>query len=89
MFVSEWNRGWSWPGCTTMPRRPRPAWLPATSRRVGGVRPTGLAELFRGVWSTGPAGVAVEFEIQRDDRVLTLSVPSVDRRDFWKRPHLH
>jgi S1-C subfamily serine protease len=56
---------------------------------VAGARPKGLAELFRRVWSLGPAGVAVPLSVRRNGDSLRLSVRSADRNDFLKKPHLH
>lgn len=46
---------------------------------VGGGRVGTLAELYRGIWGLGAAGVAVPLRVMRANRVFELSVPSVDR----------
>ena len=56
---------------------------------VGGMRVTGLAGLFRKVWSMGNAGVTVPMTVHRDGRPMDVSVPSGDRNRFLKGPSLH
>jgi S1-C subfamily serine protease len=56
---------------------------------VAGRRAKGLAELFRGVWALGPAGVEVPVSVRRNGDTLRLTVRSADRNDFLKKPHLH
>jgi len=56
---------------------------------VGGMRVTGLAGLFRKVWSLGNAGVTVPMTVNRDGRSMDVSVPSADRNRFLKGPSLH
>jgi S1-C subfamily serine protease len=56
---------------------------------VAGTRVAALAELFRGIWRQGDAGVEVPLTILRDGEVLDLSVPSADRNRFLKGPSLH
>ncbi len=56
---------------------------------VAGGRVSSLADLFRRVWSLGPAGVEVPLTISREGRVRSLNVHSGDRRDFLKGPVLH
>ena len=56
---------------------------------VAGRRAKGLAELFRGVWALGPAGVEVPVSARRNGDTLRLTVRSADRNDFLKKPHLH
>ena len=58
-------------------------------RTVGGVRPSDLAGLFRAVWAVGTAGASIPLEIEREEKIVEVTVESVDRRDFWKQPHLH
>ena len=48
-----------------------------------------LAGLWRAVWSTGSAGAAISLTLGRGNRALSISVPSVDRNKFLKRPSLH
>lgn len=56
---------------------------------VAGAKVSSLADLFRRVWSLGPAGVEVPLTISREGRVRALNVHSGDRRDFLKGPVLH
>ncbi len=56
---------------------------------VGGMKISGLAGLFRTVWSLGRAGVDVPMTVYRDGRPLDLTVTSGDRNRFLKGPSLH
>jgi S1-C subfamily serine protease len=56
---------------------------------VGGMRVTGLAGLFRKIWSLGNAGVTVPMTIHRDGHPVDVTVPSGDRNRFLKGPSLH
>ena len=56
---------------------------------VAGGKVSSLADLFRRVWSLGPAGVEVPLTISREGRVRSLNVHSSDRRNFLKGPVLH
>jgi len=56
---------------------------------VGGMRVTGLAGLFRKVWSMGHAGVDVPMTVVRDGRPVDLTLTSGDRNRFLKGPSLH
>jgi len=56
---------------------------------VGGGRVTGLAGLFRSIWSMGEAGVAIPMTILRDGQPHELTVRSGDRNSFLKAPKLH
>jgi S1-C subfamily serine protease len=46
---------------------------------VGGTQVDSLAELYRRIWDLGEPGVTVPLRVMRQNRVLELSVPSVDR----------
>ncbi len=48
----------------------------------------GLAEFYREVWRTGPAGAEVPMRIVREGRDSWLRVKSADRNDFLRKPHL-
>ncbi len=48
-----------------------------------------LAGLFRSVWALGEAGVRVPLTVQRDGRVLKLTLVSGDRERFLISPPLH
>jgi S1-C subfamily serine protease len=56
---------------------------------VGGAQVSGLAGLFRKVWSLGKAGVEVPMTVYRDGRPVDLTVTSGDRNRFLKGPSLH
>ena len=56
---------------------------------VGGMRISGLAGLFRKVWSMGKAGVNVPMTVYREGKPVDLTVPSGDRNRFLKGPSLH
>ncbi|MFQ5763373.1 MAG: trypsin-like peptidase domain-containing protein [Rhodospirillales bacterium] len=56
---------------------------------VGGSPVTGMAEMFRRIWSLGEAGVEVPLIIFRDRKVMEVRVPSASRSDFYKTPRLH
>ena len=57
--------------------------------RVAGTPVKDLANLFRRVWSLGPAGVEVPLLLNREGETLELNVTSADRRRFLKGPVLH
>jgi S1-C subfamily serine protease len=56
---------------------------------VSGTKVSGLAGLFRKVWSLGKAGVDVPMTVYRDGRPMDLTVTSGDRNRFLKGPSLH
>ena len=56
---------------------------------VGGMEVTGLAGLFRKIWSMGEAGVEVPMTVERDGDAIELRVASGDRNSFLKGPSLH
>ena len=56
---------------------------------VSGTKVSGLAGLFRKVWSLGKAGVDVPMTVYRDGRPVDLTVTSGDRNRFLKGPSLH
>jgi S1-C subfamily serine protease len=55
---------------------------------AAGDKPSGLAALFRSIWSLGPAGVEVPLTLMRDATRLDVRVRSADRSDFLKKPML-
>jgi len=57
--------------------------------KVGGSAVTGLAGLFRKIWSLGEAGVEVPMTVARDGASIELRVASGDRNEFLKGPSLH
>jgi S1-C subfamily serine protease len=56
---------------------------------VGGERVTGLAAMFRRIWSTGPAGSEVTLTLSRRGVSSKFPIRSADRNDFLKKPRLH
>ena len=56
---------------------------------VGGAKPASLADLFRGIWRLGSAGVVVPLKLSRDGVTSEVRIVSGDRNDFLKKPHLH
>ena len=56
---------------------------------VKGENVTTLSELYRKVWSLGPAGVAVPLTLYRDGVTFDVSVNSADRAKYLKVPRLH
>ena len=56
---------------------------------VGGEPVTGLAAMFRRIWSTGPAGSDVTLTLSRRGASSKVQVRSADRNDFLKKPRLH
>jgi S1-C subfamily serine protease len=56
---------------------------------VSGERVGGLADLFRRIWSIGPAGVEVPLTLAREGAVSRIQVHSADRQDLLKKPALH
>jgi len=56
---------------------------------VGGEPVTGLAAMFRRIWSMGPAGSEIALTLSRRGTSSKVQVRSADRNDFLKRPRLH
>jgi len=56
---------------------------------AAGERVTGLAQLFRKVWSLGPAGTEVALRLSRRGTSSVTRIRSADRNDFLKKPRLH
>jgi len=48
----------------------------------------GLADFYRKLWKSGPAGAEVPMRIVRDGRDSWLRIKSADRNAFLKKPHL-
>ncbi|MCB1468627.1 MAG: serine protease, partial [Rhizobiaceae bacterium] len=46
----------------------------------------GLADFYRKVWASGPAGTEIPIRIIRDRREMWLRIKSSDRSDFLKKP---
>ncbi len=53
------------------------------------IRVDGLANLFRRVWDTGPAGCILNFTIQRDDQLLEIPLLTIDRSSRLKTGTVH
>lgn len=47
-----------------------------------------LADFYRKVWNSGPAGTELALRVLRDNRELWLRVKSADRNSFIKKPQL-
>ena len=47
-----------------------------------------LADFYRKVWASGPAGAEIPIELLRDDRTVWVRVKSVDRTAILKAPRL-
>ena len=56
---------------------------------VGDAPVTDLADMFRRIWATGPAGTVIPLTISRDGHELRIDVRSADRDAFLKSPSLH
>ena len=56
---------------------------------VNGRQVSGLADLYRKIWSSGAAGVTVEIGVMRDNEMNTVSVETANRADFMKQPRAH
>ncbi len=56
---------------------------------VSGRKPASLADLFRRIWAMGASGVVVPLKIMREAATREFVVPSADRHEFLKKPHLH
>jgi S1-C subfamily serine protease len=57
--------------------------------RIGDYVPSGLADFFRHVWSTGPAGSNISFTVQRENYTHDIVVRSADRNALLKGPVVH
>jgi S1-C subfamily serine protease len=56
---------------------------------VGGEPVTGLAAMFRRIWSSGPAGSDITLTLSRRGASSKVQIRSADRSDFLKKPRLH
>jgi S1-C subfamily serine protease len=56
---------------------------------VGGERVTGLAHMYRRIWSAGPAGSEVELTLSRRGASSNVKLRSADRNEFLKKPRMH
>lgn len=48
----------------------------------------GLADFYRKVWKSGPAGAEIPMRVLRNGREAWLRVKSADRNSFLRKPHL-
>ena len=48
----------------------------------------GLADFYRKLWDSGPAGAEIPLRVVRDGRETWLRVKSADRASFLRKPHL-
>jgi S1-C subfamily serine protease len=48
----------------------------------------GLADFYRKVWGSGPAGTEIPIRVVRDGREKWLRVHSADRASFLRKPKL-
>src|SRR5204863_8276268 len=56
---------------------------------AGGEKVSGLAALFRRIWSLGPAGTEVPLTLSRRGASSNVRIRSADRSNFLKKPRLH
>lgn len=56
---------------------------------AGGEKVSGLAALFRRIWSFGPAGTEVALTLSRRGASSNVRIRSADRNDFLKKPRFH
>jgi S1-C subfamily serine protease len=49
---------------------------------------TGLADFYRKLWASGPAGTEIPIEVVREGRTVWVRVKSADRASFLKMPRL-
>lgn len=56
---------------------------------VAGEKPGSLGEVWRRVWSQGPAGVEIPLLVERQDRMLEIRVKSADRLLFTRARVIH
>jgi S1-C subfamily serine protease len=56
---------------------------------AAGTRVANLAQLFRKIWSVGPAGTEVALMLSRRGASSAVRIRSADRGDFLKKPRLH
>lgn len=56
---------------------------------VAGVPVSSLAELFRKIWSVGPAGSYIPLTLGRGEDTLQVRIQSADRNDFLLKPRQH
>jgi len=56
---------------------------------VAGVEVASLADFYRCLWASGPAGSDVALKLNREGDVFDMVITTRDRRRFLKTPRLH
>ena len=56
---------------------------------VNGQEVKSLASLYREIWDSGEAGVPVDLSLLRDQRMIEVSVFTVDRAKIMRRSASH
>ena len=56
---------------------------------VGGQSINDMAQMYRKIWSQGPAGVEIPLNLQRSGDLVDVHVQSISRGDLLKGPQLH
>ena len=56
---------------------------------VGGQPINDMAQMYRKIWSQGPAGVEIPLNLQRSGDLVDVHVQSISRGDLLKGPQLH
>lgn len=56
---------------------------------VSGTPVTCMSQMYKTIWATGSAGVAVPMTVFRDKRIIEIDIASACRQDFYKKPGLH
>jgi S1-C subfamily serine protease len=58
-------------------------------RAIGGEKVTDLAGFYRSLWALGPPGVTAPLIVQRDQQMLSIDVPTIDRASRLKKRRLN
>ena len=56
---------------------------------VGGQPINDMAQMYRKIWSQGPAGTEVPLNLQRSGDAVEVHVQSINRRALLKGPQMH
>ena len=56
---------------------------------VGGQPINDMGQMYRKIWSQGPAGVEIPLNLQRSGDLVDVHVQSISRGDLLKGPQLH
>jgi S1-C subfamily serine protease len=59
-----------------------------TISEIGGDEIDGLADFYRKVWESGPAGAEIPMRVLRDGREAWLRIKTADRNSYLKKPQL-